>query len=316
MTYNRPWACALAVLTAICMKFSPARAAGTGTANELSLRPRVAFVPAEVTIDGAPRPDIARAMADSFTAASLKRGNYRVFNMDGQATAKPGRNGRARKNLGSLGAGVTGAVSGPKPADLDFLFTFNLVGDEGHYALTMKKLRAETNEVLEAHEFSASGRLDRVFSMVPQALERVDARHLPPSFPVTQSPASLRSEEPVTAYAYHASAPAPAAQGVPLEWKNFDFSKVPKALVYRQVGSIMATNQPWRFCIINPVGSPNVIHPNEELQVLWDNSTSVYSKLRVSSFDSGKVIADFGRNPSYHRLFPGDSVFGWAPPVQ
>ncbi len=311
MTNNRLWAYALAAATSICASPSQAPAAGT-TANELSLRPRVAFVPAEVTIDGAPRPDIARAMTDSFTAASLKRGNYRVFNMDTQATAKGGRNGKARKNLGSLGAGVTGAVSGPKPADLDFLFTFNLVGDEGHYALTMKKLRAETNEVLEAHEFSTNGRLDRVFSMVPQALERVDARHLPPSFPVTQSPAYLHPPEPVAAYA--ATSPRPAA--VPLEWKNFDFSKVPKALVYRQVGSIMATNTPWRFCIINPVGSPNVIHPHEDLQVLWDNSTNVYAKLRVSSFDSGKVIADFGRTPSYHRLFPGDSVFGWAPPVE
>ena len=294
---------ALAVSTAVTT-------ATASTASDLSTRPRVAFVPSEITLDGSPRPDIARAMCDSFTSAALKRGHYRVFNMEPQAPVKAGK-GR-KKQLDNLGANVSGKVSGPKPSELDFLFTFNLIGQDNHYALTMKKLQADTNEVLEAHEFTTTGRLDKVFSLVPQALERVDARKATPTFPLTQSPSAVR-EANSPSYAYQA-APSQSPQAS-LEWKNFDFSKVPKALVYRRVGSILATNDPWRFCIINPVGN-SVIHRNDDVQVLWDDTHDVYSKLRVSSFDSGKVIADYGRNPSYHRLFPGDSVYGWAPPLQ
>ena len=300
--------CAAAYAIALTVATTTGLAVGTG--SDLSTRPRVAFVPAEITIDGTPRPDIARAMTDSFSSAALKRGNYRVFNMDPQLSAPKAGKGR-KKQLDNLGSGVSGKVSGPKPAELDFLFTFNLIGDENHYALTMKKLRAETNEVLEAHEFTATGRLDKVFSLVPQALERVDARKPVPVFPLSQSPTSVR-EANSTGYAYGSSS---SSSQVSLEWKNFDFSKVPKALVYRQIGSIMATNDPWRFCIINPVGNNTAMRQNDEVQVLWDDSRSVYSRLKVSHLDGGKVIADFGRNPSYHRLFPGDSVYGWAPPM-
>ncbi|MDB6140563.1 MAG: hypothetical protein JWO94_3635 [Verrucomicrobiaceae bacterium] len=309
MTTVRLWACTLtvAVSSGIPARFSH----GAGTGSELPIRPRVAFVPAEVSIDGVSRPDIARAMADSFTAASLRRGNYRVFSMESQAAARPGK---GRKNLGNLGSSaVVGRISGPQPADLDFLFTFNLIGDGNRYSLTMKKVRADSNEVLEAHEFATAGRLDRVFTLVPQALERVDARHLPPSFPQSQSPAAVRATQQP---AYVSTGAGSSSQAVPLEWKNFDFSKVPKALIYRRVGSIMATNDPWRFCIINPVGSSGEMRLNDDVQVLWDDTNAVYAKLHVSSMDSGKVIADYGHNPSYHRLFPGDSVFGWAPPVQ
>ncbi|MDB6117657.1 MAG: hypothetical protein JWO08_1438 [Verrucomicrobiaceae bacterium] len=308
MTIVRLWACTLAV--AVSTTSTPFSASAAGSTSELSQRPRVAFVPAEITIDGVPRPDIARAMADSFSAASLRRGNYRVFNMEPQAI---GRAGKGRRSLGNLGSGaVTGRISGPQPADLDFLFTFNLIGDGNRYSLTMKKLRAESNEVLEAHEFATAGRLDKVFTLVPQALERVDARRLPAAFPVSQSPTAIRESQP--AYTYERA--IPVSQPISPEWKNFDFSKVPKALVYRRVGSIMATNDPWRFCIINPADSRSSMDMNDDLHVLWDDSSAVYSRLHVSSMDSGKVIADFGRNPSYHKLFPGDSVFGWAPPVQ
>jgi hypothetical protein len=59
-----------------------------------------------------------------------------------------------------------------------------------------------------------------------------------------------------------------------------------------------------------------MMRPHDDVQVLWDDSSSVYARLHVTGMDSGKVIADYGVNPSYHRLFPGDAVFGWAPPLQ
>lgn len=303
---------ALAIVIA-CIGFTAPSRAGTA---ELSLRSKVAFVPNDITVNGFPRPDIGRALADSFSAAALKRGKVRVFNLDVPVAAvKPSKN---KKNLGSLGAvaSAKGGIVAPLSRDLDYLYTFNLVGEGDRYSLTMKKVRAENNEVVEAHEMSTSGRLDRVFAMVPQALDHIDARLYPPAFPRTQSPAEIRSAVPVVVRDVPTWNCRPGTwSGVPPEFADIDLSKVPKALVYQRLGMIEAAIDPWRFAIIRPASGARIAN-SETLDVQWgDGGPGVYSRLRVSGFDSGKVIADYGANPSYHRLYPGDSVYGWAPPV-
>jgi hypothetical protein len=186
------------------------------------------------------------------------------------------------------------------------------VGENDRYSITVKKVRAENNEVIEAHDLTTNGRLDRLFAIVPQALDQIDAKLYPPAFPRTQSPEEIRrpliyGDQPYNYGRYHDVSPA---------FAHMDLTKVPKALVYQRLGTICATNDPWRFAIINPVG-PHKVAENEQLDVQWgDGGPGVYAKLKVSSHDSGKVIADYGSNPSYHKLYPGDGVFGWAPPVQ
>lgn len=314
--------CALPALAIIIAGLGSIPTAAS-TADELSLRSKVAFVPSEVTINGAPRPDIGRALADSFSAAALKRGRLRVFNID--VPAAPVRVGKGRKNLAALGsnaataAATAGTVAAVTPRDLDFLYSFTLVGEGEAYALTLKKVRAENNEIVEAHEMKTQGRLDRIFAMVPLALDKIDARLYPPAFPRTQSPAEIRAAQPVVASASSSSwgVCRPGTwSGIPPEYVDVDLSTVPKALTYQRLGSIAMANDPWRFAIINPVSGAR-IGRREHLDVQWDDGgPGVYSRLRVSGFDSGKVIADYGTNPSYHRLYPGDSVYGWAPPMQ
>jgi len=305
---------ALAILIA-CVGFAAPSRADTA---ELSLRSKVAFVPNDITINGFPRPDIGRALADSFSAAALKRGKCRVFNVDIPVVqVKPAK---GKKNLGSLGAvpPSSGPVGLPPSArDLDYLYTFNVVGEGERYALTMKKVRAENNEVVEAHEMSTSGRIDRIFALVPQALDQIDAKLYPPAFPRTQSPAEIRSAMPVASREAPTWTCRPGTwSGIPPEFVDIDLSKVPKALIYQRLGSIAAANDPWRFAIINPTTAAK-LRASETLDVQWDDGgPGVYSRLRISGFDSGKVIADYGSNPSYHRLYPGDSVYGWAPPIQ
>lgn len=285
------------------------------SADELSLRSRVAFVPNEVTINGTPRPDIGRALADSFSAAALKRGRLRVFNIE--TPAVPVRPLKGRKHLGALGTAAPaagGGVSATTLRDLDFLYSFNLLGDGETYSLILKKVRAENNEIVEAHEMKTQGRLDRVFAMVPQALERIDPRFYPAAFPRTQSPAEVRAAQPATAPAWVCR---PGTwSGIPPEYVDVDLSRVPKALTYQRLGSVVMAVDPWRFAVITPVSGARIAR-RETLDVQWDDGgPGVYSRLRVSGFDSGKVIADYGSNPSYHRLYPGDSVYGWAPPLQ
>ena len=301
----------LALVVACAGIAAPSRA-DTAAFN---LRSKVAFVPNDITINGQPRPDIGRALADSFSAAALKRGKYRVFNVDAPAPVRPVK--VRKKDLQTAGATAPVQVSvlPPVPKDVDYVYSFNLVGDGDRFALTMKKVRAENNEVLEAHESATQGRLDRLFAMVPQALDQLDAKLYPPAFPRTQSPAEIRAAYPASAEdrqrynsrGYNDVSPA---------FASMDLTKVPKALTYQRLGTICATNDPWRFAIIHPI-SGHQIPANEHLDVQWDDGgPGVYARLKVSSHDSGKVIADSGSNPSYHKLYPGDSVFGWAAPVQ
>lgn len=279
-------------------------------------RPKVLIVPSDVTIDGKARPDIAQALADSFSAGLLKTGDFRVFQND---VAQP----KVKGKKGDLSLGSSSA--GRKiPADVDLKFVFNLVGEENDYRFTLKKVRAGDGEVIEVHELETHGKLDKVFGLVPNVLMKMQAKvKQKPAFPSTQSPAQISGVlEPVQAATPRvplASAAGPSAYGtagVPDEYAHIDFSKVPKALIYQHVGSVQFINEAWKFCIIRPQGDLR-LRLADALHVLYDEDGRIYADLRIANFDSGRVIADFGGGtPSYHKIFPGDEVFGWAPPAR
>ena len=281
-------------------------------------RAKVAVVAQDVTVDGKPRPDIAQALADSLSAGLLKAGGYRVYQPE--AAVPRAKGGKGKK--GDLMLGRATATRGKLPEDVDITFAFNVVGQDDDYHLTMKKIRTADGEVLEVHELSTTGRLDKVFGLVPNVLLKLQAKvPAKPAFPRTQSPAVLVASTQPAAATGTASAPSANASywtqpsEVPPEYAEIDFTKVPKALVYQQIGSIQMINEAWKFCIIRPKGDAR-LKMADNLHVLYDEDGRVYASLRVANFDSGRVIADFGNyTPGYHKLFPGDEVFGWAPPL-
>lgn len=284
----------------------------------LAERPRVVIIPSDVTVDGKARPDIAQALADSFSAGLLKTGDYRVFQAD--VTAPKGKGKKGELALGSSSAGK--AVV---PADVDMKFIFNLVGEENDYRFTLKKVRATDSEVLEVHEIEAHGKLDKVFGLVPNVLMRMQAKvKHKPAFPSTQSPAQISGIAPapasspasVVAATGSAHAGYTSAGVIPAEYANIDFSKVPKALIYQNVGKVQFINEAWKFAIIRPQSEVK-LKMSDSLHVLYDEDGRIYADLKIANFDSGRVIADFGnRTPGYHKIFPGDEVYGWAPPLR
>ena len=284
-------------------------------------RPKVAIIANDVTVDGKARPDIARALADSLSAGLLKAGDYRVFQTETSSAAKAGKGKKGEMMLGSSSGG------GKVASDVDIKFTFNLVGQDDEYRFTLKKIKADDNEVIEVHEIDTHGKLDKVFGLVPNVLMKMQAKtklsH--PVFPQTQSPAQLAGRAASPAPRPSASA-APAGSGnsaywasnadLPPEYANIDFSKVPKALVYQQIGSVQFINEAWKFCIIRPQSNVK-LKMSDGLHILYDEDGKIYADLKIANFDSGRVIADFGnRTPGYHKIFPGDEVYGWAPPVR
>lgn len=278
----------------------------------LAERPKVVIVPNDVTVDGKSRPDIAQALSDSFSAGLLKTGDYRVFQAEPVAP-KTGKNKKGDVMLGNSSGGGARV-----PTDVDIKFTFNLVGQDDDYRFTLKKIRAGDSEVLEVHEIETHGKLDKVFGLVPNVLMKMQATvKQKPAFPRTQSPALLsglstpRMTSAVSANSsYWTSSPA-----LPAEYANIDFTKVPKALIYQQVGSVQFINEAWKFAVIRPQSDVK-LKMSDSLHVLYDEDGKIYADLKIANFDSGRVIADFGnRTPGYHKIFAGDEVFGWAPPV-
>jgi hypothetical protein len=86
---------------------------------------------------------------------------------------------------------------------------------------------------------------------------------------------------------------------------------VPKALVYRHLGTVNYINPTWKFCIIDPVRGYR-FHEQDPMHILWDEG-DVYAHLRVSAVERGGVVLDMGRTPDHHPIFKGDKVYGWAP---
>jgi len=281
---------------------------------------KVVVVANDVTVDGKSRPDIAQALADSFAAGLLRTGDYRVFQAE-----VPVAKGKGKKGDLALGSPSSGVMA-KAPADVDLKFAFTLVGEENDYRFTLKKIRASDNEVIEVHELETHGKLDKVFGLVPNVLMKMQAKvKQKPVFPRTQSPAQL-SGIPAPAAQPAATAVRPASGGsggywtttsqVPREYANIDFSKVPKALIYQHVGSVQFINEAWKFAIIRPQ-SDLKLKLADPLHILYDEDGRIYADLKIANFDSGRVIADFGnKTPVYHKIFPGDQVFGWAPPVR
>jgi hypothetical protein len=286
---------------------------------------RASVVPLDVTVNGVSRPDVGKALSDAFSAAMLKRGDYRIFSTE---SVKPSRPVKAKKGdvlLGTVGpASSQKALPASSQPEVDYWFTFNLVGQDSRFSLTVKKIDAKTQEVMGAQELATTGQLERVMALVPQALDKLDTKKRVLPFPMSQSPSEVRAAMPapvVVRSAIPQSAPAPAPRrspgtymGVPPEFADIDLTHVPKALVYRRVGSIEATNQPWKFAIVKPMDGKG-LGVSDTVQVLWDDTSKTYSSLRVANWDTGRVIADFGHNPSHHPLFVGDAVYGWAEPL-
>ncbi|MCB1279067.1 hypothetical protein [Prosthecobacter sp.] len=284
-----------------------------GTVRVLSAeKPKVAIFAEDVTVDGTRRPDLGRALADSLSTNLLRRGQMRVFNLTTEET-KSG----------------TQTLALPKEAerreptldkDIDYLLSFNLFSNANEHRLTVKKTRVSTSELIDSHQFFTYGRVSDVFSLVGKIVDRVDPLPVRHAFPATQSPAEIRAAQPdPTPYQSfwtgdYSNPGSPAYD----PWRanqvaQYDLANVPKALIYRELGSIQHIDTTWRFTVVKPVKGVQ-LRTNDPMHVLYDEG-DVYANLRVGTVEREGVIADYGgMTPEHHKLFNGDKVFGWHTP--
>ena len=278
-------------------------------------RPKVAIYAEDVTVDGTPRPDLGRALADSLSTNLLRRGKMRVFNL----TTEEAKNGTQALVLPKDAQGRAQTLD----KDVDYLLSFNLFSNANEHRLTVKKTRVSTSELIDSHQFFTYGRVSDVFSLVNKVVERIDPQPVIRTFPATQSPAAIRAAQPdPTPYQQfwtgdYSNPGSPAYD----PWRannaaQYDLNNVPKALIYRELGSIQHIDTTWRFTVVKPVKGVQ-LRTRDPLHVLYDEG-DVYANLRVGTVEQAGVIADYGgMTPEHHKLFNGDKVFGWhTPPLE
>ncbi len=306
------------VMAALVSAATVTNLAAEGTVSVLNAqKPKVAILAEDVTVDGTRRPDLGRALADSLSTNLLRRGQMRVFNLTSEETAS----GTQKLNLPQNGR--TQAPMMDK--DVDYLLSFNLFSNANEHRLTVKKTRMETSELIASHQFFAYGRVSDVFALVNKIADRVDPLPVRHAFPATQSPAAIRAAQPDAwqrAQSFWAGDYANPTSPAYDPWRanlaaQHDLKNVPKALVYRELGSIQHIDNTWKFTIVRPVKGVE-LRTNDPLHVLYDEG-DVYANLRVGTVEREGVVADYGggMTPEHHKLFNGDKVFGWhTPPVE
>jgi hypothetical protein len=279
-------------------------------------KPKVAIFAEDVTVDGARRPDLGRALADSLSTNLLRRGQIRVFNLSIEETKTGTQTLRAPNDAGINHLGPTALDQ-----DIDYLLSFNLFSNANEHRLTVKKTRVATSELVDSHQFFTYGRVSDVFSLVNKIADRVDPLPVRHAFPATQSPAAIRAAQPDPYPPQHSfwagdyTNPASPAYD---PWRanqmaQYDLKNVPKALIYRELGSIQHIDKTWKFTVVRPVKGVQ-LRTNDPLHVLYDEG-DVYANLRVGTVEKAGAIADYGgATPEHHPLFNGDKVFGWHTP--
>lgn len=215
-------------------------------------RPKVAIYAEDVTVDGTRRPDLGRALADSLSTNLLRRGQMRVFNLTTEET----KNGTQTLVLPKDAQRKEPTVD----KDVDYLLSFNLFSNANEHRLTVKKTRVSTSELIDSHQFFTYGRISDVFSLVGKVADRVDPLPVRHAFPATQSPAEIRATRPdPTPYQMfwagdYTNPGSPAYD----PWRanqvaQYDLKSVPKALIYRELGSIQHIDSTWKFTVVRPV---------------------------------------------------------------
>jgi len=277
-------------------------------------RPKVAIYAEDVTVDGTRRPDLGRALADSLSTNLLRRGQMRVFNLTTEET----KNGTQTLVLPKDAQRKEPTVD----KDVDYLLSFNLFSNANEHRLTVKKTRVSTSELIDSHQFFTYGRISDVFSLVGKVADRVDPLPVRHAFPATQSPAEIRATRPDPTPYQKFWAGDYTNPGSPAydPWRanqvaQYDLTSVPKALIYRELGSIQHIDNTWKFTVVRPVKGVQ-LSTNDPLHVLYDEG-DVYANLRVGTVEKAGAIADYGgMTPEHHKLFNGDKVFGWHTPPQ
>jgi len=268
------------------------------------------------SIEGAESPELGKAVSDSISAGLLRR-SYRVFH--------------------------SGAKS-------DVRIESSLVGSDGYYHLMLKRIDPETEEVIGIHESHQRGGMEVVFPMVARVLQ---AMHEGDPIPEAEQALAVSSAEPSVGVFPSGAPPllfehsqrrfadavqaeierrqreqqevarraalkalaqaTPAIPRPPAARPDLPRRRFSATLVRQQIGTVLAVNDSWKFCIVEP--RPGIdIEIADILETLYaEESRQPYAKLIVTRQAAGDAyVASYGTRKPNRRLFPGEPVYAWV----
>ncbi len=274
-------------------------------------KPRLVVMEALISLDGQARPDLGASFADTLTAKLLKDGQYEILDASALHPTSP----EVKLTL-------------PTPIDFgqtvgaDFVIVPTLIGTQGEFRLTVKKLKLPGGRLEKIVQETARGDQRLIFALA----EKCSAQLAPP---VEEKPF-----EPSITYIRAWMAPP-----VKLDPLVAAVKKAPKALkgngslagaitnnkvaqAYttagveqqpRRLGQILTVDDKWSFCELSlPTGSVKL---KDQLFGWSADPSATPISLTVSRIDGSRIIADYDATNAQHLgLHPGLAVYQWQAP--
>ncbi len=273
-------------------------------------KPKLAVLEALVTIDGVVRPDLGASFSDTLTAKFLTAGHYDVVD----ASALSGSNGVA---LSALDFGkATGA---------DFVVAPTVVGIQGEFRLTIRKLRLPGGRIDKIVQETARGDQRLIYGLAEKSAAQLapapdpnapPKKYEPPftyvrawmAPPVPVDPVLAAVKKAPKALKGNGSLAGPVAEKKAAQ--AFTENGIPRTP--QRLGEIVQVDFQWCFCEFP--ATAGTVKLKDSLFAWSGNSNDTPISLTVSRVEGSRVIADFdAADPRKNSLHTGLSVYQWKP---
>ena len=318
-------------------------------------KPKIAILPARITVNGLPRPDLGQSLSDIINARLLPNSSIELLDtstltpdpepaaLDSAAApptpgktvtaistpvepmpALPGRTAPAPPPAQSV-------VAAGKAIGADLVVLPTVIGIGNEFRLTLREIQIPDGKIIAIiHEKTSTG-LKGLYALADNHAFRL----IPPRPPVP------RVHTGPTIIDHPTPPPPPAAPAPPVSEQ--EIATAPKALANispAKLAAIEATKRMLREGASPSAVSaePSLIGRINDLDLNWSFCTIAWKNprplpagtalfavaadhpetiinLRVTRLEGSKIIADFGANPQAATLRPGDKVYEWKVPA-
>ena len=282
----------------------------TDEAEDL-LPPKVAVLPALVTIDGEPRSDLGTSVSDSIIAALIGNQSMVVFDASSRTLQLDPAASEPRPRLAPSQPLAIGKALG-----VERVYVPVIVSESSDVCLTSKVIGIPSGRVEHVHRHKSRGGVEAIHGVVKAFIDELAPRP-------KKAPARLR-----TVRAWISEIPYPsnsrfspkrkASSAPPADRKAVEQadSEEPGQLSEphpderERVGSILQVVAKWNFVVIRNYHWKE-IELGDELFFIADEFANRYRKLKVTKLEKRNIIAEITNKHDVPFIRSGEPVFRW-----
>ena len=285
-----------------------------------SLKPKMTILDTTVSLDGVNRPDLGTSLTDTMTAKLLRTSDYDLIdagNVNGMTDVLSPLLSRTPTTPGPSTALEVGKAVGA-----DFVVVPTLLGLQGEFRVTMRKLVVPSGKIEAIVQETIRGDLAAVFKafeflaqrLAPEKIEKPRFTYVmawmsppPPQKKVDHLAAEIASAPKALPASNISSAKLEAIEAAKRAWSGVNSaSREP-----RRTGQIEVVDHDWCFCEI--ACNPSEVHANDQIFAWSGRDLDTLVSMTVTRVEGNRAIADFGHNnPHAAALKSGDTIYRWV----